>query len=107
MLSYSVISEKHVPTRISRKINKATISMIENGLHKFYRSFGQFLIRLYGRKVFDHKNDELPLLTMRHMIVPFTMLSGLLGVSFIVLFIEIIVFNWNKRRSLRAKVNRP
>lgn len=51
-------SNQHVPERMINKIDKTTNYMMENGLHKFFKSFTAYLEELRARKLSDADEDD-------------------------------------------------
>lgn len=99
-----------VPERIIQRINRATASIIENGLANFYKSladslenrvFNSFNTRIgFGFK--EMQDDDVVIaLTIDQLKVPMIINSILLALASVLLVIEIIVYRVNKWRNRR------
>lgn len=101
---YYLTSKKYVPERLKQKIDMTTNSMMENGLHQFYKSFSTFLMDLIENRNFNQDNndeDNIQALTMEQLKIPLIIFIVLLGLSSIVFVIEVIVYHFNRLRSRR------
>lgn len=64
-LSYYLESERNVPERMTKKINQATSSIAENGLHRFYETTASFSVELHLQKLLNvESNEKLGLLVL-------------------------------------------
>lgn len=77
--------------------------MMENGLHTFYESFAGFLVQLRGRSIFNIDEDDLQTLTVEHLKGPLLLCCYTLAFAWLLLLIEIISFNLNRRRNNRIR----
>lgn len=75
-----------------------------NGLQRFYESFTTYLMKLQSRKMdefeFEIEEEEESALTFDQMKMPITVFFCGLGLSFVVLAIEIIVAKIKQQRNL-------
>lgn len=72
---------------------------MENGLKGFYESFGKFLFWIRKRKFVKEDDEEsVQALTMQHLEIPLIGFFIFLGTSLIVFLIEIMVYQFKKRR---------
>lgn len=105
--AFNLKTNEHVPERMIKRINKATVSMIENGLQQFYKSFGIFLEEFMREKLNRmHNDDDAAALTMGQLKIPLIIYFILLSMASILLAIEIIVHRVNKWRSRQRISNR-
>lgn len=96
-----------------------------NGLQQFYESFGEFLeelregvendktyegndrVRNDNHDYGDEDDDELQALVVDSLKGPMTFILCLFGISCLIFVIEIIVFKFKERRTLRNFVYYP
>lgn len=98
-LYYQLTSDLYIPERMVRAVDKATVSMKENGLHTFYESFGSFLMELRRSKKFEV--DKFVPMKLYHILIILMLIGRDLCFSILVLVIEIIVHGYKQFRSRR------
>lgn len=99
-------SDQYIPERMKKDINKATNSMIESGLQRFYRSFTKFLTELRGYRFLKNTEDDPRALTVEQLWGPLILSVYILCFATIILVIEIIVFKLKQRRNIAVVTNR-
>lgn len=118
-LSNFLNGDQYIPERIRNKLNKKTSFIMENGLQRFYESYGEYLEK--SREIFStHKgNDEhddyeyydeddgFQALTMDNLRGPMILVLCLFAFSGVILLVEIIMFKLKERRILRNFVYYP
>lgn len=92
---YYYQSDRYIPDRMLERIEKASSSMMENGLYQFFTSFVAFQRKLFEQS-YNSKSDEddmLPL-TFEQLIRPLFLVFSLWGISIVIFAIEIMVYKW-------------
>lgn len=82
-----------------KKIDKATSTMMQNGLHQFYTNFADFKQKFLVREYLSEKDDDLQALTAEQLKRPMILMSCLFGVAIVIWMAEIIIFRWKNRRT--------
>lgn len=104
---YYLVSEYYVPDRLMKRINNVTISMIESGLDKFFKSYTAFVQMMFRAKYVEDDVDALQPLTLQQLKRPMLFIVSLYGVATIVFMleksIEIITIIWIKWKIWRNR----
>lgn len=87
-------SDHHVPERIIKRLDHATSSMVENGLHKFYLSLAIFKQKLIDRAYLEQIDDDSQALTIEQLKRPMIVLFYLWGTATIIFICEMTIFKW-------------
>lgn len=97
---YYLESENYVPERLSKRIDEATSSMMESGLHQFFTSYAHFRDGLHLRAFNGQQDDDdhEQALTIEQLIRPMKLIFCLWGVALTIFTVEIVVFKWNQLR---------
>ena len=96
---YQLTSNQYIPERMVQTIDKATISMKENGLHSFYESFGSFLTQIHRKKRFS-LDDYIPM-KLNQIWVLLLFIVRDLCCAFLAFFVELIVYRYKQFRNRR------
>lgn len=105
---YYLESSHYVPKRLITSIDKATSSIMANGLHQFYMTFCDFKQKLIERthsylQSDDDDDDDDQALTMKQLKRPLILLLGMCAITVLVFIAEIVVYKWNNRRRNRSR----
>lgn len=84
-----------------KMINKATISIAENGLHQFYDSFSAFQQSIIERDHLEPEDEDIQALTVDQLWRPMILVFYLWGVTIVICIEEIIAF---KRKHWRNQL---
>lgn len=98
---YYLESENYVPERLSKRIDEATSSLMESGLHQFFTSYAHFRDDLHLREFNGQQDDDddyEQALTIEQLIRPMKLIFCLWGVALTIFTVEIVVFKWNQLR---------
>lgn len=96
---YYLASDQYVPERMLRKVDKVTSSMMESGLHHFYRTFAEFRSKFSQRPNEHQDTDDILVLEIDQMIRPMKIIFCLWGLATVLFITEVIVHKWNKWRN--------
>lgn len=93
----------YYPTdRLRERINKVSISIMENGLHEWYVAYYKYVYDMVLSRQHNISNnanfDDLHSLTMDQMIRPFYFCIGFVILTIFVFIGELIIFKWKTRR---------
>lgn len=103
--------DQYIPERMRNKFNKKMSFMMENGLQRFYESYGEYLEKLReitsslekddGNDNYENFDDEdFQALTMDNVRGPMILALCLFAFSCAIFAVEIIVFKLKQRRIL-------
>lgn len=91
--SYYVTSDQYIPERMKAKIDKSTIAMTENGLHRFYSGFAEFVRDLRAAIILKIENETLHALSMNDLKAPLMFCSYLFGFACFIALVEVIIYH--------------
>lgn len=101
-----MLGNYYLTERLRKRIDKLSLSSMENGLVQFFFTYYTYYVVLNARSELQrlHKNDDddLHALTMKQMMRPFYLVIGLWIASIVGFVAEIVVFKWNARRQKRT-----
>lgn len=98
---------ENIPNRMIQRINKAMVSMIENGFYTFYKSFAKFLDESICEKFNQMHDDDAVALTVEQLKIPLIIYFILLGLASVFLTMEIIIHRikiWRIKRVANQSV---
>lgn len=96
---YYLESDRYISERMLKNVDKATSSIVENGLHQFYTSLSDFKQQLLNRnQLIQEEEEAVHALTMQQLqkILFYMLLHLCIGA--IVFIAEIIISKWKKWR---------
>lgn len=101
-------SEHYVPDRMLKKIDRATGSMMENGLHEFYTSLASFKMKLILRIYSMVEHEDFRALSVEQLKRPLILLFCLSAAAMIIFIAEIIISKWKSgnQRPIRTRRSR-
>lgn len=96
---YYLESDRYISERMLKKVDKATSSMAENGLHRFYTSLSDFRQQLLNRNQLIREEEEaIHALTLQQIQKITFYLFLYWCISAIAFIAEIIISKWKKWR---------
>ena len=98
-------SKQYIPERIKDQFNTKTSWMMANGLQRFYEKFGKFLAKIRERALLGSEDEWDLIFSVISFEGPIILFLSLLGFSFVILGIEIIVFKFKKWQARRITTN--
>lgn len=102
-----MLGNYYLTERLRKRIDKLSLSSMENGLVQFFFAYYTYYVVLNARSELQrlHKNDDddLHALTMNQMMRPFYFVVSLWIASIVGFVAEIVVFKWNARRQKRSQ----
>lgn len=101
MATYSIAGYKYISQRTINKIDKMTSFLMESGLDRYYRSFADFLFKLYSRNIYNEAKNDVQPITIQFMRGPLILYFYMLGFASIIFMIEFIPYHFIKLRSRR------
>lgn len=93
---YFLSSESYVPDRLLKKIDKATSSMVENGLSGFYRDFMRNIKHIRKFAADYNENTDYEAVQMKNMIRPLLIHFVFLGMALVLFILEIYINRANQ-----------
>lgn len=89
-----------------KKINKATSSIAENGLHQFYDSFIAFQRNFIERDHLKQQDEDIQALTVEQLRRPMILVFFLWGVAIVIRIAEIIAIKWRHWRNHQIGISK-
>lgn len=84
---------------MTQKINKLTSRIVENGMLTFFQTFGRFFAKVHGIDTVNNDTDYRRV-SMKQFFFPLVIYFISMMVSILVFGLEIIYFNFQKKRQI-------
>lgn len=94
MSHHNLESRHYVSERMLKHLNKAIAGMMENGLHRFYTTYSQFILNTrFERGSIEEIEDDVKALSVAQLSRLLKLVLCLLALTLVIFLVEIVMFH--------------